>query len=219
MKRVIYGVFVVASLLGTCAQAQIIWLNEFHYDNIGTDAGEFVEVAAPSSLTALSTITLTLYNGATGASYGTTHTLDTFTVGGNSGGYTFYSLAFPVDGIQNGAPDGFALDQSGSVLQFLSYEGSFAATAGPASGMTSTDIGVTESNTGTPVGGSLGLTGTGSSYAGFSWTTFGADTAGQINSGQTITAVPEPHQYAVFAGLGLLGFAACRRWTLKRAQA
>jgi hypothetical protein len=32
-------------------------------------------------------------------------------------------------------------------VQFLSYEGSFTATNGPASGMTSTDIGIAESST------------------------------------------------------------------------
>jgi hypothetical protein len=26
----------------------------------------------------------------------------------------------------------------------------------------------------------------------------------------TVSAIPEPHQYAVFVGLGLLSFAACR---------
>jgi hypothetical protein len=46
---------------------------------------------------------------------------------------------------KNGSPDGIALvNPSGKVIQFLSYEGSFTATNGPALGMTSTDIGVSE---------------------------------------------------------------------------
>ena len=33
--------------------------------------------------------------------------------------------------------------------------------------------------------------------------------------GRATTAVPEPHEYAMVAGLGLVGFAAFRRWRLK----
>ena len=63
-------------------------------------------------------------------------------------------------GIQNGAPDGLALIQdcggTQTVIEFISYEGVITATAGPASGMTSTDIGVAESGS-TTAGTSLGL--------------------------------------------------------------
>ena len=196
------------------ASAQVIWVNEFHYDNAAADLGEFVELAVPSSFNALSTATLTLYNGNDGASYDS-HTLDTFTVGGTLGGYTFYSKL--ITGIQNGAPDGFAVDVSGTVLQFLSYEGTFAATSGPAVGLNSVNIGVSESDPGTPVGSSLGLSGTGSSYADFTWTVFAINTPGLINTGQTLTPVPEPREYALIAGAGLLGFSLIRRQLLKRA--
>ena len=93
---------------------------------------------------------------------------DTFTVGSTSGNYAFYYVDFP--GIQNGAPDGLALSYSGSVIpgQFLSYEGSFAATDGPAFGLTSTDIGVFEDGT-EPIGLSLQLGGTGTQYSDFTW--------------------------------------------------
>ncbi|WBY07586.1 hypothetical protein PIB19_20095 [Sphingomonas sp. 7/4-4] len=58
----------------------------------------------------------------------------------------FGALGFLRAGIQNGAADGVALiAPDGSVVQLLSYEGSFTAAAGtPAAGTTSTDIGVTE---------------------------------------------------------------------------
>jgi len=195
-------------------RTQVIWINEFHYDNAAADVGEFVELAVPSTFTPLSTVTLTLYNGANGASYAT-HLLDTFTVGSSSDGYTFYSKFIP--GIQNGAPDGFSVDVSGTVLQFLSYEGVFAATNGPAVGMTSVDIGVVESDPGTPAGSSLGLTGTGSTYSDFTWATLAASTAGQVNTSQTLVPVPEPYEYALVSGLGLFGFALIRRQVLKRA--
>lgn len=45
-----------------------VYINEFHYDNVGVDAGEFIEIAGPAG-TDLSTFSLTLYNGATGALY------------------------------------------------------------------------------------------------------------------------------------------------------
>ena len=40
----------------------------------------------------------------------------------------------PVNGIQNGSPDGFALVNNGVVVEFLSYEGSFAAANGSENG-------------------------------------------------------------------------------------
>ena len=79
-------------------------------------------------------------------------------------------LDFDFAGMQNGAPDGVALvDDQGAVVEFISYEGSFTAISGPASGLTSTDVGVVESNSTTPVGDSLQLTGTGAQAADFTW--------------------------------------------------
>ncbi|MBU1227576.1 MAG: ExeM/NucH family extracellular endonuclease, partial [Actinobacteria bacterium] len=67
------------------------------------------------------------------------------------------ALSFLRAGIQNGSPDGWALiDDTGAVIEFLSYEGSFTATSGTANGMTSVDIGVAEAST-TPAGQSLQL--------------------------------------------------------------
>jgi hypothetical protein len=73
-------------------------------------------------------------------------------------------------GLQNGSPDGIALvDASNKVIQFLSYEGAFKATNGPAIGMTSTDIGIAQTSTET-VGNSLQLIGRGTKYSDFTWT-------------------------------------------------
>jgi hypothetical protein len=38
------------------------WINEFHYDNAGTDAGEFIEIAGLAG-TNLAGWQLVLYNG------------------------------------------------------------------------------------------------------------------------------------------------------------
>jgi len=50
----------------------------------------------------------------------------------------------------------------------LSFEGTLTAVGGAANGLTSTDIGVSETSS-TPVAHSLRLTGTGSSYTDFTW--------------------------------------------------
>jgi hypothetical protein len=172
-----------------------IFVNEFHYDNIGTDTGEFMEIAVGSGYLSgggtLTGTTLTLYNGNDGTTYGT-HTLNTFTAGDTVDGYTLYTFLFPVNGIQNGAPDGFALDLNGTPIpgRFQSYEGTFMATNGPWAGQFSVDIGVDE-NLPPPDGSSLGLSGTADGYDGFAWTAFDSPgtgrgaTVGQANHGQT----------------------------------
>lgn len=160
----------------------VAWINEFHYDNIGTDTGEFIEIAGPAGLD-LSTYSIELYNGANGQVYDT-RTL-TGVLSDQSNGIGTLSFSYPTDGIQNGSPDGIALIDSGTVLYFISYEGSFTAANGTAMGMTSTDIGVNEPNN-TPIGESLQLIGTGQQYSDFSWSGPSAESPGSINSGQTI---------------------------------
>jgi len=173
-------------------QAQNAWINEIHYDNAGTDVGEFIEVVVenPGSYT-LSDFTVTLYNGNGNVPYGTPITLDLFTVGIIYGNYTIYSYTFPSNGIQNGAPDGLCLDYQGTVItgQFLSYEGSMTAASGPAIGITSADIGVSESSS-TPAGYSLQLSGSGTQYSDFTWQPPADDTPGNLNNSQTIGSGP-----------------------------
>ncbi len=50
--------------------APTVFINEIHYDNTGTDAGEFVEIAGPAG-TDLSGYSIVLYNGANGLRYDT----------------------------------------------------------------------------------------------------------------------------------------------------
>jgi hypothetical protein len=173
-------------LATTAAHATSVFINELHYDNAGADTGEAIEIAGPAG-TDLTGWSLVLYNGANGTVYNTT-ALSTVLPNIGSSAYGVTTISYPSNGIQNGSPDGIALvDSTNAVQQFLSYEGSFAAVGGAASGMTSKNIGVSESSS-TPAGFSLQLTGTGTKYEDFSWATAGPDTFGAFNFGQTFPA-------------------------------
>ena len=159
-----------------------IFINELHYDNSGGDVGEFVEVVAPAG-TDLTGYKVLFYNGSNGTQYNSRELVGLVADMGNG----FGTYAIDVSGIQNGAPDGVALvDASSNVIQFLSYEGSFTATAGVLSGLTSVDIGVSQSSS-TPAGASLQLTGTGAQYSDFTWQAFTTATKDAVNEGQTFT--------------------------------
>ena len=159
-------------------RAPEIWINELHYDNAGVDTGEFVELAGRAG-ESVSNWMLVAYDGSTGNAYARRHLKGTFP----NQQANFGVLSFDFAGLQNGT-DGIALvSPAGVVMQFLSYEGTFQANNGAAKGMTSIDIGVSESSA-TPVGHALRLSGTGSSYATFTWQPAFANTAGAINVAQ-----------------------------------
>jgi len=158
------------------------WINELHYDNDSTDTGEFVEIAGPAGLD-LSGWQVQGYNGSDGGTYGTTANLSG--VIPDQGG-CMGTLAFDFIPMQNGSPDGLALiDDTGTVIEFICYEGSFAATDGPAGGTMSVDIGVAESGS-TPIGDSLQLAGTGAASADFTWQQEAPETPGLPNNNQTL---------------------------------
>jgi PKD repeat protein len=202
MKNIYKSLCLVAifvALFSFTGLSQNAWINEIHYDNVSTDVNEFVEVVIenPGSYT-LSLFEVYLYNGNNGNTYTPLYNLSEFTVGATVGNFTFYYKIYPVNGIQNGAPDGLALVYNGSVIsgQYLSYEGAFVANDGPAIGMMSVDIGVLEAGT-EPVGNSLQLTGTGTVYSAFSWEPPAPETPGQLNNGQSFggAPLPEPSNY------------------------
>ena len=158
-----------------------IFINEFHYDNEGADADEFVEIAGPAG-TSLSGWFIVLYNGNGGAPY---HAIEIHAVIPDQDN-GFGTLHFEATGLQNSSPDGLALvNPSNGVEQFLSYAGSFVAVGGLADGMTSTDVGVAESGD-TPVGHSLQLSGTGQCAEDFVWSGPSSDSLGAVNSGQLL---------------------------------
>ena len=119
------------------------FISEVHYDNSGTDSGEFIEVHLPAG-TSSAGLSLVLYNGGNGAVYDT-DALPLVTA--PAGAPAVAVVDYPTNGIQNGDPDGVALVRGTEVLEFLSYEGTLAAVGGPAAGLTSTDIGVREAGT------------------------------------------------------------------------
>jgi len=179
--RILRNGAALALLCSAPVLATDVFINEFHYDNTGTDEGEFIEVAARAG-TDLTGWSIVLYNGSGGATYGAV-ALDGV-ASDAAAGFGFFVIDFPSNGIQNGSPDGIALvDDNGAVVQFLSYEGSFSAVDGPAAGLTSDDIGVSQSSD-TPVGASLQLAGTGEFPTDFSWSAFDSATAGSVNTGQ-----------------------------------
>lgn len=163
------------------------WINEFHYDNAGSDTGEFIEIAGPAGLN-LSGYSLVLYNGNGGGAYGTLNLTGTFADQAN--GFGVLSFSYPANGIQNGAPDGLALiGPGGVVIEFISYEGTMVATDGPAAGVTSVDVGVSED--GAATGTSIARVGQGIEGPDFGWTLLGDDTPGVVNTGQTfVTPTP-----------------------------
>lgn len=163
-----------------------VFINEFHYDNVGTDTGEFIEIAGPAG-TNLAGWRIELYNGANGLRYD--NDALTGTIPSQQGGYGTVSISYPTDGIQNGAPDGIALiNPSNTVVQFLCYEGTFTAQNETAIGQQCTNIPVSEA-TPPAIGQSLQLQGTGSTAGDFTWAGPIANTQNSPNTGQTFGAV------------------------------
>ena len=167
--------------------ATTVFINEIHYDNTGTDTGEAIEIAGPAG-TDLTGWSVVLYNGNGGVVYDTTALNGV--IPDQQGGYGTVVVNYAVNGIQNGSPDGVALVNGSTLVQFLSYEeGPITGADGPANGVTSTDIGVSQSGSGA-VGNSLQLTGSGTTYGDFSWAAEAANTFGAPNTGQSFGGDP-----------------------------
>lgn len=195
MTRAIAGLLLL--ILGPASQA--LFINEIHYDNLGSDVGEGIELAG-SAGTSLEGYSLVFYNGGNGQTYRTINLKGVLPDQTNGFGAVFFGIS----GIQNGGPDGVALiDDTSGLVQFLSYEGSFVATNGAAAGITSTDIGIAQDGT-AAVGQSLQLIGTGLQYADFTWALAEAS-YGSLNAAQTIAPVPVPAALPLLlGGLGVL---------------
>lgn len=166
-----------------------VFINELHYDDStpAGDVGEAIEVVATGGED-LSTYRLYLYNGST-PSAATVYANNAVPAGAaaSCGSARIATVTYPTNGLQNGSNDGIALvDANGTVVQFISYEGTITASGGPAAGLTSQNIPVSESNSTAP-GTSLQLTGSGSQYSHFTWAPSAAQTFGACNNGQTFS--------------------------------
>jgi hypothetical protein len=170
------------------AHKDIVWINEIHYDNEGTDVGEGVEIAGPAGLD-LGSYTLYLYEGDGGLPY---HTNQLAGIIDDEGcGYGAVWFSYPPESVRNGGelsadPDGVCLVWNGtSVVEFLSYEGTFIAHGGPAAGWTSVHIG-DEDIPVPPAGQSLQRFGTNHAGSAFFWKGPAPASPGRLNSGQVI---------------------------------
>lgn len=159
------------------------WINEFHYDDSVVTESEFVELAGPAG--SLNGYQLLLYNGSGGAVY-RSNDLSALSIPNQQNGLGAVVIGY-TNILQNGSPDGIALGRNGVLVQFLSYEGTFVGVGGVANGVTSTPVGVEESN-GTSPGDSLQLIGLGSSYSNFTWAGPAGASRGAINQGQLLIA-------------------------------
>ncbi len=182
-----------AALLPLPAAAEV-FVNEFHYDDSTSsgDTGERIEVVATAG-ESLSTYRIYLYNGATpsAATYYDNDLVPAGALTSCGASVRIATLTYPSNGIQNGAPDAIALvDGNGTLVHFLSYEGSVTGSNGPAAGRMSVNLPVSEDGS-APAGTSLQLGGTATGSAGFTWNASATQTFGSCNRGQTFSA-PNP---------------------------
>jgi endonuclease I len=172
-----------------------VFINEVHYDDLTStgDVGERVEIVATAG-ESLSGYRLHLYNGTNSPSAALAYDNDpvpTGTLVTCGATVRIATVTYPTNGLQNGIADGIALvNAAGTLVQFVSYEGAITGSGGPASGRTSTNLPVSETNS-TAANTSLQLGGTGTGSSGFTWRTTATQTFGRCNNGQTFAA-PNP---------------------------
>ena len=182
-----------------------IFVNEFHYDNAGTDQGEFIEVVAGPGFTGdFSEIDVLLYNGSNGKVYRTLNLGSAeFTRTTTANDFNLFVAGFSSI-IENG-PDGIAIVNrvTHEVIEFISYEGSFVATDGIAAATVpptvSTNIGVSQTGTEAVGTSGLGRIGSGGVRTDFTWAKIpGSHSKGVVNVGQTfINTVPAAQGMAI----------------------
>jgi uncharacterized protein len=213
-----------AALLFAATSRADLFINEVDYDQIGTDTGEWIEIAGTAGLS-LDAYELAFNNGANGSEYAT-FDLDpaNFTFSDETGtGWGFFVIGLSLaeygvapdytpgtwssDEIQNGAPDSIQLRlKAGPVnIHLIDYEGDNT--------FTTEDQVTALPDTNTNAQQSLYLTGTGNTFSDFSFSvTAGNGTPGALNMGQTLTAIPEPNAI-LFGGLicSIVSLAALRR--------
>lgn len=173
-----------------------VWINEIHYDNNGTDTLEGYEIAGPAG-TNLACYRVHRYSAAGGNAF---YAIDTLsgTIANQACGFgTVWFLKAPLQNAIEGLVlayepqvTGCGVNNADTILQLLSYEGTFTASNGRAAGQSFTNIGVSES-TATPVGHSLQLGGVGTAYNQFTWQTAQSNTYNAVNTNQFFCGAPQ----------------------------
>jgi hypothetical protein len=130
------GYIVTFMLLVSVMAYGQLFINEIDYDQVGTDATEFIEIAGPAGT--YNSVNVELVNGNNGGSVVyLTADLGNITLTDESNGYGFYVVgastvanvdltpsAWPTTNIiQNGAPDAVVLKINGAIVDAVSYEG------------------------------------------------------------------------------------------------
>ncbi len=189
--------FIAYSTLSLHAHSATVFISELHYDNLGSDIEEMFEITAETGLS-LENWSVYFYNGNDGKTY-----KNVALSGIIEGSENFGALSFFVSGIQNGSADGLALiDDNAQVVEFISYEGVLMATNGPANGLSSKDIGISEPSD-SVVGQSLQRINFSPDQPSTSWI-LDTSTINQVNT--SISSVPIPGAAYFFAfSMTLLG--------------
>ncbi len=174
------------------------WVNEFHYDNTGTDTNEGIELAGEAGID-LANYFIIMYDG----DYGGTYRSNSFSglIDDEGQGYGAVWLPYPLNGLRNPWAGIALCHVTNGLLQFISYGGSFTATNDVAAGIASIDVGLTEGSS-TPVGYSLQLQGTGTNYEAFTWSGPMAHTRDELNGAGQIIIGPVNAKVA-YSGLSL----------------
>jgi hypothetical protein len=166
----------------------VLWINELHYDNDGSDTDQGVEVAGRSGVN-LADYHLYFYDEDGEEDVGDRLTNLAGTIGNEGRRFGAQWIATDLENESEGIALARIAAGSTDVVQFLSYEGTITAVDGPARGIASADIGVNESGSETK-GLSLQLTGRGRRYADFGWSGPSNATPGILNAGQTVRLLP-----------------------------
>lgn len=125
--------FISFSLMSTIAFGQL-FINEIDYDQAGTDASEYLELAGPAGT--YNSVVVELVNGNNNSVYQTAD-LGSITLADESNGFGFYVVGvagvpnlditpagWPSENlIQNGAPDAIVLRVGGIIVDAVAYEG------------------------------------------------------------------------------------------------
>lgn len=161
-----------------------VFINEIRYASAGADFDEGFEIAGRAGLD-LTGWSLVVYD-AVGNAVRTIELSGRIPDQDDSHG----ALAFAAEGLGDAAGGIALVSNRGGVVQFLSWGGSVTAIDGPATGRTSTDIGVAESDATAP-GTSLHLSGTGIRAGDFEWVS-GPASFGGVNDGQDFRENDDP---------------------------